>query len=305
MTKLCCGTVNALHWHLWARTSLVAQVLSAVLRPGLFEGRADTVVHKRLSGTLSRPMLMKRLEECDRKHKRATKGDAEGEDDKDSGGDEFFDEFDYKEEAANVATRGQLRKSVAKADARTEGVLIYTLLLSLGDVDAKWVLTDEEKKQGKCAWLSNEMLTVEIQWQGALHRVHFPMPALGKGWSNASRGKVKEKCFPRSEESLKLFVEEADEAVREAKHQQRLDRMGVGVMFSAERMKLMRDISFMVAVLINLILLMLYRVDVDNHWGVTLRPYFNMTASSLIDYGDPVHDEDPSMRYVLWLPVSR
>jgi len=103
---------------------------------------------------------------------------------------------------------------------------------------------------------------IEVIWRGDIHRRFFHVPSMCSYLAKASKDAlVAENDRSNSENKLIDFLNRSHELYREAKHQQLLTQWGISSIFSRTNQNLATWMTFILALVTNLFLLLYYTAE--------------------------------------------
>ena len=181
----------------------------------MIEGRTDTVVHSRILAVVQTRNLRDRLNGL----KNVIESDL----------------FDKETEHQSLS----------------EGVEIMNLLLS---IDAGMVhAAIAQKGDEPFSYFREKMGRVEIVFHSTLLPVYFLIPPMCQKFSHVPLTKMWETCLPRDDSNLVQYQFESTRIFDMMKQERVLERRGISGLFGTSKLNTMSNISFMMALIINLI----------------------------------------------------
>eukprot|EP00501_MAST-03F_sp_TOSAG23-6_P000398 GSMAST32.ASY1.ANO1.410.1 assembled CDS len=205
---------------------------------GLLEGRTDKIIHNAILGALNMNNIFAHLKLM-------------------------------REETLFIENS---KISTDETDERKDNVLecasdVGSLLLMLKDFNTEWFQVHVEGSR-VWSWLNTKMSSVEIFWIGKLHRVFFASPELYDHVVKVSQDWVVENVErTNAETKLRGFLDMSVGLYTEMHHLSNMSKWGMHHIFSGGNLNLAKEISYYLALCINLILLLSYQYG--DLWGLT------------------------------------
>ncbi len=133
----------------------------------------------------------------------------------------------------------------------SEGVEIMNLLLLIDpDMVHKAIAQKEDQP---FSYFREKMGRVEIVFHDTLLPVYFLIPPMCQKFSHVPLTKMWETCLPRDDSKLVQYQHESTRIFDMMKQERALERRGISGLFGTSKLNTMSNISFMMALIINLI----------------------------------------------------
>jgi hypothetical protein len=169
-----------------------------------------------------------------------------GDDDEEEDGEEKSDDEDEEEE----------EEEEGMGEVQTEALVLMQMLCDYKPSLKEVVVYPPEIE----AIIGKDVVSVEVIWNSVLQRRFFPIPEMCHDLADASKNKFVEEVNRDTQETkLTGLMQEAKVLYIEIKHQQILKENGLASVFSRSNQERATWISFLFALLINLLLVSFYQ----------------------------------------------